>query len=247
MTEQLSQQRTTQRGDGASHTIMCTEMRSAEHTGMHASTSAATHTSPHVQLRTASHGYANPASNPAANPAANPRLRRARTTIWLILFLVGGIGLAYNALVRPHGMAEVYVERSEKTFVEADIAAPVGAPSGEKASTKWLASDSPALQDGSAIAMAGAAHTLTINETVGVPPRAARERIAAADRAVLSVIWLYEGGQHGRLGKWPEMVLFVAGLLDRADADGFNLLSLSPSAALQASLLAGSTGTRSTA
>jgi PIN domain nuclease of toxin-antitoxin system len=78
-------------------------------------------------------------------------------------------------------------------------------------------------------------------------PRSARERIAAADRAVLSVIWLYEGGQHGRLGKWPEMVLFVAGLLDRADADGFNLLSLSPSAALQASLLAGSTGTRSTA
>ena len=189
MTEQLSQQRTTQPGDGASHTIMCTEMRSAEHTAMHASTSAATHTSPHVQLRTASHGSANPAANAAANPAANPRLRRARTTIWLILFLVGGIGLAYNALVRPHGMAEVYVERSEKTFVEADIAAPVGAPSGEKSSTKWLASDSPALQDGSAIAMAGAAHTLTINETVGVPPRAARQRIAAGDSNVsLSIV-----------------------------------------------------------
>jgi len=168
---------------------MCTGVRSAEHTAMHASTSAATHTSPRVQLRTASHGSANaaanaaanPAANPASNPASNPRLRRARTTIWLILFLVGGIGLAYNALVRP--------QRSEKTFVEADIAAPIGAPPGEKASTKWLASDSPALQDGSAIAMAGAAHTLTINETVGVPPRAARQRIAAGDSNVsLSIV-----------------------------------------------------------
>ena len=185
MTEQLSQQRTTQRGDGASHTTRCIGTRSAEHTAMHASKSTATHTSPRVQLRMASHGSA----NPAANAVANPRLRRARTTIWLILFLVGGIGLAYNALVRPHGMAEVYVERSEKTFIEADIAAPVGAPSGEKSSTKWLASDSPALQDGSAIAMAGAAHTLTINETVGVPPRAARQRIAAGDSNVsLSIV-----------------------------------------------------------
>ncbi|MFM7360621.1 MAG: type II toxin-antitoxin system VapC family toxin [Cyanobium sp.] len=68
-------------------------------------------------------------------------------------------------------------------------------------------------------------------------PRAARGRIGAADRAVLSVISLYEIGQKVRLGKWGEMVPFAPGLLDRAYADGFDLLPLSPSAALDASLL----------
>ena len=68
-------------------------------------------------------------------------------------------------------------------------------------------------------------------------PLEARERIGEADRAILSVISLYEIGQKVRLGKWPEMVPFAAGLLDRATADGFDLLPLSPSAALAAALL----------
>ena len=54
---------------------------------------------------------------------------------------------------------------------------------------------------------------------------------------MLRVILLDEIGQKVRLGQWPEMVLFAAGLLDRADADGFDLLPLSPSAALAAALL----------
>lgn len=68
-------------------------------------------------------------------------------------------------------------------------------------------------------------------------PRETRERIGEADRAVLSVISLVEIGQKVRLGKWPDMVPFAADLLDRADGDGFELLPLSPSAALAAALL----------
>ena len=68
-------------------------------------------------------------------------------------------------------------------------------------------------------------------------PRTTRERIGETDRAVLSVISLYEIGQKVRLGKWPDMVPFAADLLNRADADGFDLLPLSPSAALAAALL----------
>jgi PIN domain nuclease of toxin-antitoxin system len=68
-------------------------------------------------------------------------------------------------------------------------------------------------------------------------PRKARQRIGDADRAVLSVISLYEIGQKVRLGTWPDLVPLAPALLDRADADGFDLLPLSPSAALVASLL----------
>lgn len=68
-------------------------------------------------------------------------------------------------------------------------------------------------------------------------PALARERIREADRAALSVISLYEIGQKVRLGKWCEMAPFASGLVERAYADGFDLLPLSPSAALEASLL----------
>ncbi|MFM7286216.1 MAG: hypothetical protein ACKO02_05205 [Cyanobium sp.] len=53
----------------------------------------------------------------------------------------------------------------------------------------------------------------------------------------MRVILLDEIGQKVRLGQWPHMVPFSADLSDRADADGFDLLPLSPSAALAAALL----------
>ncbi|MFM7513551.1 MAG: type II toxin-antitoxin system VapC family toxin [Cyanobium sp.] len=53
----------------------------------------------------------------------------------------------------------------------------------------------------------------------------------------MRVISLDEIGKKVRLGQWPEMVPFAADLSDRADADGFDLLPLSPSAALAAALL----------
>ncbi|MSR41524.1 MAG: hypothetical protein EXS10_06440 [Phycisphaerales bacterium] len=115
-------------------------------------------------------------------------MRRARTTVWLILFLAGGIGLAYNALVRPNGMAQVYVERGEKVYVEAVVAPPLGAPSGEKAATKWLPSDDAALIDGRAVANS-AQPSIKFTETRGIAPRIARERRTAGDTNVtLSIV-----------------------------------------------------------
>ena len=65
----------------------------------------------------------------------------------------------------------------------------------------------------------------------------AREAVATADRVVLSAISLYEIGQKVRLGKWPEMRPFAAGLAARAGADGIDLHPLSPAVALAAALL----------
>jgi PIN domain nuclease of toxin-antitoxin system len=68
-------------------------------------------------------------------------------------------------------------------------------------------------------------------------PDAARTAIETADRAALSAISFYEIGQKVRLGKWPEMAPHAAGLVDRARADGFDLIPLSPAMARDASLL----------
>ena len=65
----------------------------------------------------------------------------------------------------------------------------------------------------------------------------ARDRISTTVRAVLSAISFYEIGQKVRLGKWPEMAPHVAGLAERARTDGFEVLPLSPAAALAASVM----------
>ena len=77
-------------------------------------------------------------------------------------------------------------------------------------------------------------------------PLEARERIGGADRAELSVISLYEIGQNVWLGKWPEKVPFAAGLLDRADADGFDLLPFHGLLPCLQRCSTGTTGTLST-
>ncbi|ARE42303.1 hypothetical protein RGUI_4277 (plasmid) [Rhodovulum sp. P5] len=68
-------------------------------------------------------------------------------------------------------------------------------------------------------------------------PGTARDRIGASMRAAVSVMSFYEIGQKVRLGKWPEMAPHALGLVDRALADGFDLIPLSPAAALEAALL----------
>ncbi|MDF0600873.1 type II toxin-antitoxin system VapC family toxin [Psychromarinibacter sp. C21-152] len=68
-------------------------------------------------------------------------------------------------------------------------------------------------------------------------PEAARVRIETADRAALSVITFYEIGQKVRLGKWPAMAPHAPGLIDLAREDGFDLIPLTPAAALEASLM----------
>jgi PIN domain nuclease of toxin-antitoxin system len=68
-------------------------------------------------------------------------------------------------------------------------------------------------------------------------PALARRRIGEAERVALSAISFYEIGQKVRLGRWPAMVPFAAGLVEQALEDGFDLVPLSPTAALEASLL----------
>ncbi|WP_333835104.1 type II toxin-antitoxin system VapC family toxin [Rubrimonas sp.] len=65
-------------------------------------------------------------------------------------------------------------------------------------------------------------------------PAGVRARLAGADRVALSVISFYESGQKVRLGKWPAMAPFAAGLVEQARTDGFDLIPLSPAAALSA-------------
>jgi len=68
-------------------------------------------------------------------------------------------------------------------------------------------------------------------------PPTVRDRIEAANRVVLSVVSFYEIGQKVRLGKWPAMAPFAAGLLERAFEDGFDPIPLSPAVALSAALM----------
>lgn len=68
-------------------------------------------------------------------------------------------------------------------------------------------------------------------------PQATRKRLLGASRVSLSVISLYEIGQKVRLGKWPGMEAHVAGLESRAREDGYDLVPLTPAAALEASML----------
>jgi PIN domain nuclease of toxin-antitoxin system len=69
-------------------------------------------------------------------------------------------------------------------------------------------------------------------------PTSVRARIEGADRVALSVISLYEIGRKVRLGKWPEIAPFAAGLPDQALADGFDPIPLSLAVALAAALMA---------
>lgn len=73
-------------------------------------------------------------------------------------FLVMIAGLAALLLVawlRPHGMGKAYVRSVERTYVEAEVAPPVGAEAGETPQTAWLAADDPAFADAEATRVAG--------------------------------------------------------------------------------------------
>lgn len=68
-------------------------------------------------------------------------------------------------------------------------------------------------------------------------PGPAYVRMRAATRLAISVISFYEIGQKVRLGKWPDMAPFVKTLEQQARTDGYDLIPLTASAALDASLL----------
>lgn len=68
-------------------------------------------------------------------------------------------------------------------------------------------------------------------------PKPVKDVIAKAPRASVSAITFYEIGQKVRLGKWDEMVEFAPNLVEIALGDGFDLISLSPNTAAEASML----------
>ena len=68
-------------------------------------------------------------------------------------------------------------------------------------------------------------------------PAAARKALEQAGRVAVSVISLCEIGQKVRLGKWPEMAPHVASLERRARDDGFDLIALTATAALEAAVM----------
>ena len=73
----------------------------------------------------------------------------------LVVMLAGLAGLLLVAWMRPHGMGKAYVRTVEKSFIEAEIAPPVGADADEKATVAWIAEDDPRLADGVAKAVGG--------------------------------------------------------------------------------------------
>lgn len=68
-------------------------------------------------------------------------------------------------------------------------------------------------------------------------PKRAYSRMREADRLAVSAISFYEIGQKVRVGKWPEMVAYVEHLEQRAGSDGFDLIPLTATVCLNASML----------
>ena len=68
-------------------------------------------------------------------------------------------------------------------------------------------------------------------------PKRAYTRMREADRLAVSAISFYEIGQKVRAGKWPEMVAYVERLAQHAGSDGFDLIPLTATVCLNASML----------
>lgn len=67
--------------------------------------------------------------------------------------------------------------------------------------------------------------------------RKAHVRMREANRLAVSVVSFHEIGQKVRLGKWPELVVCIESLEQRALSDGYDLIPLTATACLNASML----------
>ena len=70
---------------------------------------------------------------------------KRQNLVWLALFLFGAIGLASNALLRPHGFGKAYVRDVTRSFVEVQAGPPIGGDPGEATRTIWVPADSDEL------------------------------------------------------------------------------------------------------
>lgn len=121
----------------------------------------------------------------------------------LVVMLAGLAGLLLVAWMRPHGMGKAYVRTVEKSFVEAEIAPPIGADADEKPTVAWLAADDPRLADGEAKAVAGR-DTVGWTEHEPVTATAAWEALAKDPTAPVALSW------RDTIGLWFAALLTLA-------------------------------------
>jgi hypothetical protein len=109
----------------------------------------------------------------------------ARTLTWTVILLAAA-GLLAARATSGEGMGKVYVERTERSFVETTVPPPPGADSEETAQTVWLPASSPEVERYATAEQKAAEISWT--EAEQVPPReyfAARAADPSQTRIVL--------------------------------------------------------------
>jgi hypothetical protein len=124
----------------------------------------------------------------------------ARTS--LAVMLVGLAVMVVIAWLRPHGMGKVYERTIEKSFVEAEIAPPVGADTDEKPTLEWIAADDPRLAEGTARSVGSEPVGWTERKTISAT--AAWRGLAKDPDAPIALSW------RGTVGLWFAAILTLA-------------------------------------
>ncbi len=117
------------------------------------------------------------------------RPRRGHTAVWVALMIAGAAGLAFNAFVRPDGMARRFVEVERVERIEAVPVAPASDAGG--AGAIWVATDDPRLAGGELAPVAAAAPvawevrtTVTAKEADAYAQAVASGEVAAGSRDI---------------------------------------------------------------
>ncbi|MBL9150730.1 MAG: hypothetical protein JNM94_18740 [Phycisphaerae bacterium] len=106
---------------------------------------------------------------------------RKATIGWLVVFIFGAVGLAWNAFSQPRGFGMRYVTDSTTTYYEVKVSPPIGSipkkpKDGEGAVAPkdrlvWVSSDSPDLEKSNVTRTS--AEPISVTRTSSVPPIAA--------------------------------------------------------------------------
>jgi hypothetical protein len=120
-----------------------------------------------------------------------------------VVMLAGLAGLLLVAWMRPHGMGKVYEREVGKSFVEAEIAPPIGADADEKPAIEWIAADDPRLGEGLARVVAGS-EPVGWSERQPISATKAWRELAANPDAPVALSW------RGTVGLWFAAILTLA-------------------------------------
>ncbi len=112
---------------------------------------------------------------------------KRQNLVWLALFLFGAIGLASNALLRPHGFGKAYVRDVTRSFVEVQAGPPIGGDPGEATRTIWVPADSDELHRPNIARTAAAPISWTVEEQV--TPAEAWKAMAAPGGGGVRLSW----------------------------------------------------------